>query len=56
MNEHEKEARRIIDELDSLGADYADDGIVKTVLRQRIAQEWQETIEQARASRKECHN
>jgi hypothetical protein len=38
---HAKEAQRIQKELDSLGDEFLDDGIVKTVLRLRIEQEKQ---------------
>lgn len=38
-NEHAVEAVRIQGELDALDDSFADDGVVKTVLRARIAQE-----------------
>ena len=39
MNYHFEEVKRITKELNSLGNSFPDNGIVKTVLRQRIKQE-----------------
>ena len=36
---HAGEARRILSELDGLGDGFAEDGVVKTVLRDRISHE-----------------
>lgn len=36
---HAAEAVRIAGELDNLGPGYAEDGVVRTVLRQRVEQE-----------------
>ena len=36
---HHQEAVRIKDVLSNVGSEFADDGIVKTVLRQRVEQE-----------------
>jgi len=36
---HAAEAARIAGELDNLGPGYADDGIVRTILRRRVEQE-----------------
>jgi len=38
-NYHQQEAERVQKELDSLSSEFAEDGIVKTVLRDRIAWE-----------------
>ena len=40
-NHHQQEADRIQEELDKLGTEFAEDGIIKTVLRERITQEKQ---------------
>lgn len=42
---HRAEAKRITGELESLGPEFADDGIVKTILRKRIAQEEELAVE-----------
>lgn len=47
---HAAEAKRIQGELDSLGDQFADDGIVKWVLRRRIEQEKKRAGEKARFS------
>lgn len=41
-NYHQQEAKRIQKELDNLGPEFAEDGIVRTVLRSRIEQEKRE--------------
>ena len=44
-NYHQQEAIRIQKELDDLGPGFAEDSIIRTVLRNRIKQEKQKAIE-----------
>ena len=48
MNEHYKEADRIQNEIDNLGPEFAQDGIVRTILNRRVNQEKTRGLEQDR--------
>jgi len=47
LNYHAQEAIRIQAELDDLGAEFAEDGLVRIVLRRRIAQEQRKAAQAA---------